>query len=443
MTIDTFMETIVRRNPAQWEFHQAVREVAEDVLPYMAKNPEYKNISILERMTEPDRIISFRVVWEDDKGIVQVNRGFRVQFNNAIGPYKGGLRFDQSVKLGTLKFLAFEQTFKNALTTLPMGGAKGGSDFNPKGRSDREVMRFCQAFMTELFRYIGKDVDIPAGDIGCGAREISYLFGQYKRLRNEFTGTLTGKGLTFGGSPIRTEATGYGCVYFAREMLATKNESLEGKVCLVSGSGNVAIYTVERLIELGAKVVTMSDSSGFIHDPDGITESKLEYMIALKTNKRGRIGEYAKEFKCQFYQGKRPWGIPCALAFPCATQNEIDEKDAQNLVKQGCLAVSEGANMPANYEAFKVFKESKILYGPSKAANAGGVAISGLEMTQNAMHLSWTREVVDKELQKIMKKIHEQCVEHGQNKIYIDYRRGANIASFIKVSQTMIAYGVV
>lgn len=443
MSVDSFMKFVVSRNPAQSEFHQAVREVAEDVLPYMASHPEYKDMSIMERMTEPDRIISFRVVWEDDRGKVQVNRGFRIQFNNAIGPYKGGLRFDKSVRLSILKFLAFEQTFKNALTTLPMGGAKGGSDFDPKGRSDREVMRFCQAFMTELFRYIGKDCDIPAGDVGCGAREISYLFGQYKRLRNEFTGTLTGKGLTFGGSPIRTEATGYGCVYFAREMLATKKDSLEGKTCIVSGSGNVALYTVEKLIDVGAKVVAMSDSTGFIHDPKGITKSKLEYMIDLKTVKRGRIEKYAKKFKCDFFAGKKLWGIKCDLAFPCATQNEIDEKDAKLLIKQGCILVSEGANMPATYEAAKIFKSQKILYGPSKAANAGGVAISGLEMTQNAMHLSWTREVVDDELQKIMIKIHEQCEEYGKTKDYIDYTKGANIASFIKVSQTMIAYGVV
>ena len=366
MTVDKFMEFVISRNPAQAEFHQAVREVAHDVLPYMAKHSEYKDMSILERMTEPDRIISFRVVWEDDKGKVQVNRGFRIQFNNAIGPYKGGLRFDASVRLSILKFLAFEQTFKNALTTLPMGGAKGGSDFDPKGRSDREVMRFCQSFMTELFRYIGKDVDIPAGDIGCGAREISYLFGQYKRLRNEFTGTLTGKGLTFGGSPIRTEATGYGCVYFAREMLATKNNSLEGKTCIVSGSGNVALYAVEKLIEVGAKVVAMSDSSGFIHDSDGMTESKLNYMIDLKINQRGRIEDYAKEFKCDYFAGKKLWGIQCDLAFPCATQNEIGEKEAKLLIKQGCILVSEGANMPATYEAAKVFKKNKILYRKRK-----------------------------------------------------------------------------
>jgi len=443
MSVDKFMEFVIERNPAQPEFHQAVREVAEDVYPYISKHPEYKDIGILERMTEPDRIIIFRVAWEDDKGKVQVNRGFRIQFNNAIGPYKGGLRFSSKVRLGTLKFLAFEQTFKNALTTLPMGGAKGGSDFEPKGKSDREVMRFCQAYMTELARYIGKDIDVPAGDIGCGAREISYLFGQYKRLKNEFTGTLTGKGLTFGGSPIRTEATGYGCVYFAREMLSTKKEDIEGKKSVVSGSGNVALYTTEKLIDLGAKVVAMSDSSGFIHDPDGITTAKLDYLIDLKTVKRGRIGEYAKEFKCKFYEGEKPWGIKCDLAFPCATQNEIEEKDAQHLVKNGCKLVSEGANMPATYKASKVFKENKILYGPSKAANAGGVAISGLEMTQNAMHMSWTREVVDEELKKIMKKIHDQCVEHGGAKKNTDYVKGANIASFIKVSSTMIAYGIV
>jgi len=443
MSVEKFMEFIVKRNPAQPEFHQAVLEVAEDVLPYMAKRALFKDRSILERMTEPDRIISFRVSWEDDKGKVQVNRGFRVQFNNSIGPYKGGLRFDESVRLGILKFLAFEQTFKNALTTLPMGGAKGGSDFNPKGRSDREVMRFCQSFMIELFRYIGKDIDIPAGDIGCGAREISYLFGQYKRLRNEFTGTLTGKGLNFGGSPIRTEATGYGCVYFAEEMLATRKESIEGKISVVSGSGNVAIYTVEKLIDLGAKVVTMSDSSGYIHDADGITHAKLEYILDLKMKRHGRIEEYAKEFKCKFYPGKKPWGVACDLAFPCATQNEIDERDAATLVKNGCLSVVEGANMPATYEASKLFKDNKVLYGPGKAANAGGVAISGLEMIQNAMHLSWTREVVDEKLRDIMKKIHGQCAEHGQMKNYIDYKKGANIAAFIKVSDTMLAYGIV
>jgi glutamate dehydrogenase (NADP+) len=443
MSLEKFMEFVIHRNPAQPEFHQAVREVAEDVLPYMAKHAKFKDSSILERMTEPDRIIIFRVSWEDDQGRVQVNRGFRVQFNNAIGPYKGGLRFDASVRLSILKFLAFEQTFKNALTTLPMGGAKGGSDFNPKGKSDREVMRFCQSFMTELSRYIGKDVDIPAGDIGCGAREISFLFGQYKRLRNEFTGTLTGKGLNFGGSPIRTEASGYGCVYFAQEMLAAKKESVEGKVCCVSGSGNVAMYTVEKLLDAGAKVVTVSDSGGFIHDPDGITHNKLEYIIDLKTNRRGRIKEYANTYKCQFYPGKKPWEIPCAMAFPCATQNEIDENDAAALIKNGCRVVVEGANMPATYQATNVFKESKILYGPSKAANAGGVAISGLEMTQNAMHLSWTREVVDQKLREIMKKIHEQCVEHGQAKNFVDYKKGANIAAFIKVSDTMMAYGIV
>ena len=443
MSLEKFMEFVIHRNPEHPEFHQAVREVAEDVLPYMARHAKYKDISILERMTEPDRIIIFRVTWEDDKGRIQVNRGFRVQFSNAIGPYKGGLRFDGSVRLSILKFLAFEQVFKNALTTLPMGGAKGGSDFHPKDKSDREVMRFCQSFMTELSRYIGKDVDIPAGDIGCGAREISFLFGQYKRLRNEFTGTITGKGLNFGGSPIRTEATGYGCVYFAQEMLAVKKEALEGKVCCVSGSGNVAMYTVEKLLDIGAKVVTMSDSGGFIHDPEGITHSKLEYIIDLKTNRRGRIEEYANEFKCKFYPGKKPWGIPCAMAFPCATQNEIDGQDALTLIKNGCMAVVEGSNMPATYEATSMFKEGRILYGPSKAANAGGVAISGLEMTQNAMHLSWSREVVNQKLKGIMKKIHEQCVEHGQAKNFIDYKKGANIAAFIKVSDAMMAYGVV
>lgn len=442
MEFDQFMNGLIRRNPAQEEFHQAVYEFAEVVLPYMARHPEYKDKSILERMTEPDRIISFRVCWEDDQGRVRANRGYRVQFNNAIGPYKGGLRFRKTVRLSTLKFLAFEQTFKNALTTLPLGGAKGGSDFDSKDRSEAEIMRFCHSFMTELHHYIGKDKDIPAGDIGVGAREISYLFGQYKRLTNEFTGTLTGKGLTFGGSPIRTEATGYGCVYFAGEMLKTRGESIEGKTCAISGSGNVAMHTVEKLIELGAKVVTLSDSSGFIHDSQGVDKEKLEYVIDLKNNKRGRIKEYADRFKCKYYAGKKPWGIKCDMAFPSATQNEIDEKDAKALLKNGCCLIAEGANMPSTREASNLFRDHKILYGPSKAANAGGVAISGLEMAQNSMHLTWTREKVDEELCNIMKKIHDQCVAHGQEGKYINYVKGANIASFIKVAETMLAYGI-
>lgn len=443
MTVDKFMELIVARHPAQPEFHQAVREVAKTVLPFMAQHKQFKDMSILERLCEPDRIVSFRVCWEDDRGKVQVNRGFRVQFNNAIGPYKGGLRFSKHVRISTLKFLAFEQTFKNALTTLPMGGAKGGADFDPKGKSDREVMRFCQSFMTELFRYIGKDRDIPAGDIGCGVREISYLFGQYKRLQNEFTGAMTGKGLTFGGSPIRTEATGYGCVYFAREMLARHDDGLAGKVCVISGAGNVALYTAQKLIELGAKVVALSDSAGFIHEPHGVTASRLEHIIDLKMKKRGRLETYAKAFRSKYFAGKKPWGVACDLAFPCAVENDITEKDARQLLKNGCQGVIEGANMPTTQEAVRLFEKARVLYAPGKAANAGGVAISGLERTQNAMYVSWPRERVDEELNTIMKKIHEQCVQYGLERGYIDYVKGANIAGFIKVGDAMTAYGIV
>lgn len=444
MDIDRFMKGLKRRNPAQPEFHQAVCEVAEDVLPFMAMHKKYQKMSILERLSEPDRIIIFRVCWEDDDKNVRVNRGFRVQFNNAIGPYKGGLRFDKSVNLSILKFLGFEQTFKNALTTLPMGGAKGGANFNPKDKSDSEVMRFCHAYMCELHRHIGKDVDVPAGDIGCGAREISYLFGQYKRIRNEFTGTITGKGLAFGGSPIRTEATGYGCVYFAREMLRARSEDLDGKVCVISGSGNVAQYTAEKLIALGAKVVAVSDSSGTVYDPDGIDDEKLEFIKDLKENRRGRIKEYAEHFKCQYLDGEKPWGIPCDAAFPSATQNEIDETDARRLVKNGCQLVAEGANMPAAMEAKHIFREAGILFAPGKAANAGGVAISGLEMAQNAMRMSWPREEVDERLQVIMKNIHDQCVQYGAEKDgRIDYVKGANIAGFVKVSEAMLAYGII
>lgn len=442
MELNQFMAGLIRRNPGQPEFHQAVQEVTETVIPFINANPKYEKGRILERMTEPDRIIIFRVCWEDNEGNVRVNRGYRVQFNNAIGPYKGGLRFDKSVNLSILKFLGFEQTLKNSLTTLPMGSAKGGSDFNPKGKSEEEVMRFCQAFMSELYRYIGKDVDIPAGDIGVGAREISYLFGQYKRLSNEFTGTLTGKGLAFGGSLVRTEATGYGCVYLAREMLARQDNSLEGQVCVVSGAGNVAEYATQKLIELGAKVVTLSDRSGFIHDPDGLTDEKLAYVIDLKTNRRGSLSEYAGEFGCTYYPGERPWKIPCDMAFPCATQNEINEDDARTLLKNGCMAVGEGANMPTVPAGAKLFEEAKILYAPGKAANAGGVAISGLEMTQNAMRLTWSRERVDRELQDIMKRIHEQCVEYGQEDGYVNYVKGANIAGFVKVADSMLAYGI-
>ncbi|MFP6606088.1 MAG: NADP-specific glutamate dehydrogenase, partial [Myxococcota bacterium] len=424
------------------EFHQAVHEVAQDLVPYLEDKQAYKDAHVLDRMTEPDRVIVFRVCWVDDQNHTRVNRGMRVQFSNAIGPYKGGLRFHKNVTLSVLKFLGFEQVFKNSLTTLPMGGAKGGANFNPHGKSDGEVMRFCQAFMTELARHIGPHTDIPAGDIGVGAREISYLFGQYKRLENEFTGTITGKGLAFGGSLIRTEATGYGCIYFAREMLATRGDGIEGKTCLVSGSGNVAQYTVEKLIQLGGKVVTMSDSSGFILDEDGINAEKLAWIIDLKTNRRGRIHEYAAHFDCDYHEGMRPWAVDCDLAFPCATQNELEKDDASSLVKNGCLLVAEGANMPSTIEAIDIFLDAKILYGPAKAANAGGVAVSGLEQTQNAMRLSWTREEVDENLLDIMQKIHASCVEHGREGDFINYARGANIAGFVKVADAMLAYGV-
>ncbi len=437
------MHGLKRRNPGETEFHQAVQEVVESITPFVHEHPEYRDSYLVERLTEPDRIFIFRVAWMDDQKNIRVNRGYRVQFNNSIGPYKGGLRFHHSVSLSILKFLGFEQTFKNSLTTLPMGGAKGGSDFNPKGKSNEEVMRFCQAFMTQLWQYIGKDTDIPAGDIGVGAREIGYLFGQYKRLANEFTGTITGKGLSFGGSLIRTEATGYGCVYFAQEMLKHIGDSLEGKICLVSGSGNVAQYTVEKVNQLGGRVVTLSDSGGFVHDPEGINEEKLAWVIQLKNERRGRIQEYAEHFKCEYYQDKRPWGVKAEVAFPSATQNEINVKEAETMLKNGVRVVAEGANMPAEYEAVKLFRKAKILYGPSKAANAGGVAVSGLEQTQNALRLSWTREEVDKTLQEIMAKIHEQCVRYGGHKSTVDYVNGANIAGYVKVADAMLAYGVI
>ncbi|MEE2673065.1 MAG: NADP-specific glutamate dehydrogenase [Myxococcota bacterium] len=440
--LERFMAGLRRRNPGEPEFQQAVHEVAQDLVPYLEDKQAYKDAHVLDRMTEPDRVIVFRVCWVDDQNHTRVNRGMRVQFNNAIGPYKGGLRFHKNVTLSVLKFLGFEQVFENSLTTLPMGGAKGGANFNPQGKSDGEVMRFCQSFMTELSRHIGPHTDIPAGDIGVGAREISYLFGQYKRLQNEFTGTLTGKGLAFGGSLIRTEATGYGCVYFAREMLATRGDGIEGKTCLVSGSGNVAQYTAEKLIQLGGKVVSMSDSSGFVLDPDGIDAEKLAWIIDLKTKRRGRIREYAEHFGCGYHEGMRPWAVDCDLAFPCATQNEIEKDDASTLVKNGCLLVAEGANMPSTIEAIDIFLDAKILYAPAKAANAGGVAVSGLEQTQNAMRLSWTREEVDENLLDIMQKIHAACVEHGREGDFINYARGANIAGFVKVADAMLAYGV-
>lgn len=442
LSIDRFMEGLKKRNPSETEFHQAVSEVAESVIPYIIENPKYRQAGIIQRMTEPDRTIIFRVVWEDDDGNVRVNRGYRVQFNNSIGPYKGGLRFHPSVTLSVLKFLAFEQTFKNSLTGLPIGSGKGGSDFNPKGKSDQEVMRFCQAFMTELYHHIGPDTDVPAGDIGVGSREISYMFGQYKRLAHEFTGALTGKSLEFGGSYIRSEATGYGNAYFMQEMLKHHNDSIEGKTCVVSGAGNVALHCTQKLTELGGKVVTLSDSSGFIHDPEGINEEKLAYIFELKNVKRGRISEYAERYDCEYHEDQRPWGIKCDLAFPCATQNELDIKDAKGLIKNGCKAVSEGANMPTTVEAMHALQKAGVIFGPGKAANAGGVAISGLEMTQNSMRLSWSAQEVEGRLKDIMRDIHDKCAKHGKNGDQVNYVKGANIAGFIKVADAMLAYGV-
>jgi glutamate dehydrogenase (NADP+) len=443
LSVENFMSGLKKRNPGEGEFHQAVYEVAQSVVPYILDRSEYQKARIFQRMTEPDRIMSFRVVWEDDEGNIRVNRGYRVQFNNAIGPYKGGLRFHPSVNQSILKFLGFEQTFKNSLTTLPMGAGKGGSDFNPKGKSDREVMRFCQAFMTELCHHIGPDIDIPAGDIGVGAREISYLFGQYKRLSREFTGILTGKALEFGGSLIRTEATGYGCAYFMEEMLQYAGEATRGKTCVVSGSGNVALYCAEKITQLGGKVVTLSDSSGFIHDANGIDEEKLAFVNDLKTVKRGRISEYADKFDCDYHAGKKPWGVTCDLAFPCATQNEIEKAEAELLVRNGCSAVAEGANMPTSIDAIEVLKHAKKLYAPGKASNAGGVAVSGLEMTQNSIRMAWSAEELEGRLKDIMKNIHKQCTAHGDSNGYMDYVKGANIAGFIKVADAMLAYGVI
>ncbi len=438
------LDTLSRRNAGEREFLQAAREVLETLDPVLERNPHYQDAAILERVTEPERVIQFRIPWQDDKGRVHVNRGFRVQFNSAIGPYKGGLRFHPSVNLSILKFLGFEQIFKNALTTLPMGGGKGGSDFDPKGKSDAEVMRFCQSFMSELYRHIGSNNDVPAGDIGVGAREVGFMFGQYKRLANEFTGVLTGKGLNWGGSLIRPEATGYGAVYFAREMLKTKGETLEGKTCVVSGSGNVAQYATEKLLDLGAKPVSFSDSGGTIHDPDGITREKLAWVMDLKNKKRGRIKEYAEQFGGTYHEGKTPWGIACDCAFPCATQNEISGEDAKELLKNGCTLISEGANMPSEPEAIDAYLAAGILYGPGKAANAGGVATSGLEMSQNAMRMSWPREEVDGRLDEIMVAIHENCFQtaedYGQKGNYVI---GANIAGFVKVAEAMLDQGVV
>ena len=441
--VEAFMEKIVEKNPGEKEFHQAVQEVAESLMPFIEKNLRYKKAKILERIAEPERVIMFRVPWLDDTGEIQINRGYRIQMNSAIGPYKGGLRFHPSVSLSILKFLAFEQVFKNSLTTLPMGGGKGGSNFNPKGKSDNEVMKFCQSFMIELQRHIGPNTDVPAGDIGVGGREIGYLFGQYRRLRNEFTGILTGKARNWGGSLIRPEATGYGCVYFAQEMLKTKKESFKDKICAVSGSGNVAQYTVEKINELGGTVVTLSDSSGMIYDPNGIDEKKLSYVMELKNIKRGRIKEYAEKYGCEYSAGKRPWNVKCDMAFPSATQNEISKEEAQTLVDNGCICVSEGANMPTAPEGIEIFLKAKILYGPGKAANAGGVATSGLEMSQNSMRMSWSREEVDQKLHNIMRSIHESCVKYGKEGNYVNYVNGANIAGFVKIADSMLDQGLI
>ncbi len=442
--VDAFMEQVVARNPGQREFHQAVREVVETVMPTVERTPAYKKAKILERLVEPERLIVFRVNWLDDRNEVQINRGYRVQMNSAIGPYKGGLRFHPTVTLSVLKFLAFEQVFKNSLTTLMMGGAKGGSDFDPKGKSDGEVMRFCQAFMSELYRHIGPDVDVPAGDIGVGGREIGFLFGQYKKITQRFCGVLTGKGLQYGGSLIRPEATGYGAVYFAEEMLATRGESARGKVAAVSGSGNVAQYTVQKLLQQGAKVVTLSDSNGTILDEDGINEEKLAWVMELKEIRRGRIREYADKFKgAKYLADRKPWCVKCDLAFPSATQNEIDGEDAKTLVKNGCYCVAEGANMPTTPEGIEVFQSAKILYGPGKAANAGGVAVSGLEMTQNAGCMRRSRNDVDQQLQTIMRSIHANCLQYGKNGDWCDYVQGANVAGFVKVAGAMLAQGMV
>ncbi|HER09209.1 MAG TPA: NADP-specific glutamate dehydrogenase [Bacteroides sp.] len=442
--VEKFMARVKARNPFEPEFHQAVQEVAESLVPFIREHPKYEHARILERITEPERVLLFRVPWINDKGDVEINKGYRIEMNSAIGPYKGGLRFHPTVNLSILKFLAFEQVFKNSLTTLPMGGGKGGSDFDPKGKSDNEVMRFCQSFMTELCRHIGPNTDIPAGDIGVGGREIGYLFGQYKRIRNEFSGVLTGKGLEWGGSLIRPEATGYGAVYFAEEMLHTRGDSLKGKVAAVSGSGNVAQYTIQKLIQMGGKAVTLSDSNGTIYDPDGIDEEKLAWVMQLKNIRRGRIREYADQFGCQYLEGKRPWDMKCDVAFPSATENEIGKKDAETLVNNGCKVISEGANMPSTPDAVEVFLRSKILYGPGKAANAGGVAVSGLEMTQNNMRLPWGREEVDNRLQTIMKNIHQTCVNFGTGTDgFVNYVKGANIGGFVKVADAMLAQGVV
>ena len=441
--LSDFLAQLKARYPAETEFHQAVTEVSKSVWSFIEKNPKYRQARILERLTEPERTIMFRVTWMDRHGEVQVNRGYRVQMNSAIGPYKGGLRFHPSVRLGTLKFLAFEQVLKNALTTLPMGGGKGGSDFDPKGKSDEEVMHFCQAFMSELFRHIGPDTDVPAGDIGVGGREIGFLYGYYKKLHNEFTGVLTGKGINWSGSRIREEATGYGLVYFVEEMLHTRSNSMSGKIVTISGSGNVAQFAAEKAMMMGAKVVTFSDSDGFVHDREGLTAEKLAYVKELKNVRRGRISEYAEQFRCEYHAGRRPWGVPCDVALPCATQNELNGEEAKTLVRNGCICVGEGANMLSTPEAVDVFLEHKILFGPGKAANAGGVSVSGLEMSQNSMRLQWSSNEVDKRLSEIMKAIHNQCVRFGEQAGWVNYVDGANIAGFRKVAEAMLDQGLV
>jgi glutamate dehydrogenase (NADP+) len=443
--LEGFMEGVKRRNPGQTEFVQAVQEVSEDIFEFIEGKTEYHEAQILRRIAEPDRVVSFRVCWEDDNGGIRVQRGYRVQNNNAIGPYKGGIRFHPSVNESILKFLAFEQTFKNALTGLPMGGGKGGSNFNPKGKSVNEIMRFCQSFMTELYRHIGASIDVPAGDIGVGGREIGYMFGQYKRITNSWEGVLTGKGLEYGGSLIRTEATGYGAVYFLENMLKTRDDNLHGKRAVISGSGNVATHAAEKIVQLGGKVLTLSDSEGFVHDPEGITQEKIDWVKAHKTKRRGRISEYADEYKsATFHAGKRPWGVPCDVALPCATQNELLGDDARTLVKNGCIGVSEGANMPTDLEGVHVFKDAKLLYAPGKASNAGGVAVSGLEMSQNSARISWKEDQLQQLLKDIMDGIHERCIEYGdRGGGYVDYVKGANIAGFKKVADAMLAFGVV
>ncbi|NQV38126.1 MAG: NADP-specific glutamate dehydrogenase [Candidatus Marinimicrobia bacterium] len=443
-SVQSFMDMVITKNPGEKEFHQAVHEVVDSLWDFLQEHPHYMHAKVLERMIEPERVLMFRVPWRNDRGEVEVNRGYRVEFNSAIGPYKGGLRFHPSVNLGILKFLGFEQVFKNSLTTLPMGGGKGGSDFDPKGKSDNEVMSFCQSFMSELQRHIGPKTDVPAGDIGVGGREIGFLFGQYKRLRNEFSGVLTGKGLNWGGSLIRPEATGYGTVYFAEEMLKTRGDSIKGKTVAISGSGNVAQYATEKVLDLGGKPVTLSDSAGTIYDPNGIDREKLAFVMELKNVKRGRIKEYADKYEgSEYFEGKRPWSVKCDVALPCATQNEVYEDEAKALIANGCICVSEGANMPSVPEAVEVYQNAKILYGLGKAANAGGVATSGLEMSQNSMRLNWSREEVDTKLHNIMKSIHEDCVTYGKDGDYVDYVKGANIAGFIKVADSMLDQGVV